>query len=77
MILQKGRLQNYEQVLAEQNLERFKRNNLQLVDWTLGQLQNLAFKGWKDYSGLQFANYEQVWAKIGFTAFSNARAEQS
>ena len=43
----------------------------------IGQLQNLAFKGWKDYSGLQFANYEQVWAKIGFTAFSNARAEQS
>ena len=41
----------------------------------IGQLQNLAFKGWKDYSGLQFANYEQVWAKIGFTAFSNARAE--
>ena len=41
------------------------------------QLQNLASKGWKDNSGLQFANCEQVWAKIGFTAFSNARAEHS
>ena len=41
------------------------------------QLQNLAFKGWKDHSGLQFANSEQVWAKIGFIAFSNARAEHS
>ena len=41
------------------------------------QLQNLAFKGWKGHSGLQFANSEQVWAKIGFIAFSNARAEHS
>ena len=72
IILQKGQLQKFWSNKIYH--ERFKRNNLLLVFWTVtkSSIQRLERQLW-----IAIANCEQVWAKIGFTAFSNARAELS